>query len=153
MEILGGTLGALPAIRIVTLRRWLRLAAHPHTTHVTAELIHFWWRRSRVSRLGRGWPLLLLLLNAPTTSPIDILPIAEEDVCRLHRHTAEVRYQMRTVGVTCDVAFGAFASVLATQRKHITTVTAPICADVGDRLESVRDAMVDFLRVVVLKEG
>lgn len=153
MEILGGTLGALPAIRIVTLRWWLRLTTHPHTTHVATQLIHFWWRRSGVSRLGRGWPLLLLLLDASTTSPIDVLPIAKEDVCRLHRHTAEVRYQMRTVGVTCDVAFGAFASVLATQRKHITAVTAPICTDVGDRLESVRDAMVNFFGVVVLKEG
>jgi hypothetical protein len=54
---------------------------------------------------------------------------------------------MGAVGVTSDVAFAAFPCVLAAEGKHLPTVTAPVRADVGQRLEAVRNAMVDLLFV------
>jgi hypothetical protein len=40
--------------------------------------------------------------------------------------------------------------VLPPEGKHITTVTTPIGADIGDRLETMRDPMVDLLLVSLL---
>ena len=94
--------------------------------------------------------MLLLLLEPTATNPVDIFPVAQKDVRSLHRHTAEVWNQVGTVRVTCDVAFRTPTSVLASERKHVTAVATPVRADVGDRLETMRDTVVDFLGVVVL---
>ena len=81
---------------------------------------------------------------------VDVLPVAQEDVRSLHRHTAEVGNKMGAVRVTGDVALRTAASVLTAKREHITTVTAPVRTDVGNRLEAMGNAVVDFLRIVVL---
>ena len=50
-----------------------------------------------------------------------------------------------------NITLCAFARVLAAKGKHVTTVAAPIRADIGKGLETVRDTMVDLLCIVVLK--
>lgn len=57
---------------------------------------------------------------------------------------------MRAVGVTCNVALSTAASVLATKREHIAAVTTPVGPNIGDRLEAMRDTMVDLLSVIIL---
>lgn len=57
---------------------------------------------------------------------------------------------MRAVCVTSNITLGALARVLAAKGKHITTMTAPIRADIGQGLETMRDAMVNLLFVSVL---
>ncbi len=49
-----------------------------------------------------------------------------------------------------DIALGALACVLAAKGKHITAVTAPIRADIGQGLETMRDTMIDLLFISVL---
>lgn len=56
---------------------------------------------------------------------------------------------MGTIGMTSKFALRAFSGVLATQREHIPTVTAPIRANVGERLESVRNTVINLLLVLL----
>lgn len=51
-----------------------------------------------------------------TASTVDVAPIAQELVCRLHRHPAKVGDEMGAVGVAGDVTLRAFPSVLAAKR-------------------------------------
>ena len=80
----------------------------------------------------------------------DFPSLSEQCIGGLHRHPAEVRDEVGAVGVTSDVAFSATASVLATERQHVATVATPVCANVVDGLETMRDAMIYLLRVVFL---
>lgn len=80
---------------------------------------------------------------------LDGAHVAEQLVGGLHRHTTEVRHQMRTVGVAGDAALRASSSVLATKGEHVAAVAAPVCADVVDGLETVGDAVVDLLFVLL----
>ena len=50
------------------------------------------------------------------------------------------------------IAFGALATVLPTQRKHITTMTTPVGADVSERFKPMRNAMVDLFFVSFLSK-
>jgi hypothetical protein len=49
-----------------------------------------------------------------------------------------------------DVAFGTLPGIFTTKRKHITTMTTPICTYVGERLETMWNAVIDFLFVILL---
>jgi hypothetical protein len=53
--------------------------------------------------------------------------------------------QMREIRRT-----GTLPRLFPPERKDETTMAAPVGRDVGDRLEAVRDAVVDRLSVVVL---
>ena len=59
---------------------------------------------------------------------------------------------MRTIRMTSDTAFGAPPRVLAAQRKHITTMTAPIRTDIRECLKPVRNAMVNLVLIINLHE-
>ena len=50
-----------------------------------------------------------------------------------------------------SVTFGTLSSILPTKGQHITAVTTPIGSQVCDWLETVRDPVVDFFLVSVLK--
>ena len=84
------------------------------------------------------------------TRAVDVLPVAQKHVRRLHGHSTEVRDEVRTVSVAGDVAFRAPSSVLAAEGEHVTAVAAPVSTDVVDGFEPVGDAVVDLLRVVFL---
>lgn len=60
---------------------------------------------------------------------------------------------MGTIRVASDVAFRAFASIFAAEWKHITTVTTPICSNIGESLETMWNPMIDFLLVALLRIG
>lgn len=91
----------------------------------------------------------LLLIRA---SLIDNTPIAEDLVCCLHRHATEIRYQMGTVRMASNITFRAFASILSSEREHVTTMTAPVRTNIGKRFEPMRNTVVDLLFVVFLKK-
>lgn len=57
---------------------------------------------------------------------------------------------MRAVGMASDLTFGAPPGILATKRKNVTTMATPIGAQVGDRLEAVRNPMVNLFFVTIL---
>lgn len=54
---------------------------------------------------------------------------------------------MNAVVVAGRTTLGALASLFSSERQHVTTVTAPVGAHVGEGLETVRNAMVDLLLV------
>ena len=83
-------------------------------------------------------------------SPIDLPPVIQQFVRRLHRHTAKIGDKMSAIGVTCDVALGTFPGILSAKRKHITAVTAPIRTEVRERFETVRNPVVDLFFVSIL---
>lgn len=82
---------------------------------------------------------------------VDISPISEKLICCLHGHAAEVGDQVSTVGMACNVAFRAFAGILASKREHITAMTAPISTNVRQRFEAMRNTVVDLLFVTFLQ--
>jgi hypothetical protein len=82
---------------------------------------------------------------------IDVSPVAQKLVGSFHRHTAKVRDKVCTVCVASNVAFSATASILASNWKHVATMAAPISSDIGYGFKAMRDAMVDFLLISVLK--
>ena len=49
------------------------------------------------------------------------------------------------------IAFSATTSILASNWKHVATMAAPIGSDIGYGLKAMRNAMVDFLLISVLK--
>lgn len=67
-----------------------------------------------------------------------------------HRHTAKVGNEMSAGGMTCQVTFGALSSILASKGKHISTMAAPISTNIGNRGESMRNAMVDLDFITIL---
>ena len=79
----------------------------------------------------------------------DDLHVPEKLVGNFHLHTTEVGNQMCTVGVASDVALGTPSSVFATKGKHVAAMAAPVGADVCDRLEAMRDTMVDLVFVLL----
>ena len=81
---------------------------------------------------------------------LDVADICQKLVGRLHRHSTKVGNKMSASSMRGDPAFAALASVLPTQRQHITTMTAPICADIGDGFESMGNAMLDLFFVSLL---
>lgn len=138
-----------------TVRRVARLligAAEPHAVEPPGHLRKLCVRCHR----GRAWPLRGMFHSATgrprrlsTTRLIDIAPVAEELICGLHRHTTEVGNKVCAISVTGDVALAASSSVLSSKGKHVTAVTAPVRADVRERLEPVGNAMVDLLFIVL----
>ena len=87
------------------------------------------------------------LLAAP--GAIDISPVSQDLVRCLHRHAAEVGDEVHAVGVAGDVALGALARVLAAEGEHVAAVAAPVGADVGEGFETMGNAVVDFLLVIL----
>lgn len=59
---------------------------------------------------------------------VDITPVTKQLIGGLHRHATEVGNEVCTVGMTCDLTFGAPASILAAKRKDVTTMATPIRA-------------------------
>lgn len=57
---------------------------------------------------------------------------------------------MRAGGVASNVALGTFLRVLASKRKHVTTVTAPVCAEIGKCFESMGNTMLDLFLITLL---
>jgi hypothetical protein len=82
---------------------------------------------------------------------IDISPVAQKLVGSLHRHTAEVRDKVCAVCVASDIAFTATTSILASNRKHVAAMAAPISSDIGYGFKPMGNAMVDFFLISVLK--
>jgi hypothetical protein len=64
------------------------------------------------SNLLRRLPQRRRYLANPSLVLVDVTPLAEELICRLHRHTTEIRHKVGTVSVAGDVTFRAFARVL-----------------------------------------
>lgn len=83
--------------------------------------------------------------------PVDLPPVIQKLVRRLHRHTAEIGDKVSTVSVACNVTLGTLPSILPTEGQHITAVTTPVGPQVCDRLETVGDPVVDFFLVSFLK--
>jgi hypothetical protein len=50
-----------------------------------------------------------------------------------------------------DITFSTTTGILAANGEHVSAVTAPISSDVGYGFESVRNAVIDFLFISVLK--
>lgn len=59
---------------------------------------------------------------------------------------------MGTVCMASNITFRTFASILSSEREHVTTMTAPIRTNIGQRFEPMRNTMIDFLFVVFLKK-
>lgn len=89
-------------------------------------------------------PLLLLLAAR------DLASFTEQSVGGLHGHAAEVRDEVGTVRVAGNVTLRATPCVLAAQGEHITTVAAPVRADIVDGFKAVGNAVIDLLRIVFL---
>ena len=95
----------------------------------------------------------MLLLGCPVLPyPVDLPPVIQKLVRRLHRHTTEVRDKMSAVSVARNVTFRTFSSILPAERQHISTMTTPVCSQVCERFETVRDSVVDLLLVSVLRQ-
>lgn len=94
--------------------------------------------------------LLWFDLGLVASLSVDVSPIPEKLICSLHGHATEVRDQVSTVSVTSNVAFRAFAGILASKREHITAMAAPIGTDVRQWFEAMGNTVVDFLLVTFL---
>jgi hypothetical protein len=55
------------------------------------------------------------------------------------------------VCVASDIAFSATTSILASDGKHVAAMATPVSSDIGYRFKAMRNAMVDFLFISVLK--
>lgn len=60
---------------------------------------------------------------------------------------------MCAVCMTSNTALGTLATVLASKRKHVSTVAAPVGPHVGERFEPMWNAMVNLFLVTILSEG
>jgi hypothetical protein len=95
--------------------------------------------------------LLLGCLILPI--PVDLPPVIEELVRRLHRHAAEVRNEVGAISVARNIAFRTLPGILASKRQHIAAVTTPVGTQVRDRFETVRNPVVDLFLVSVSSVG
>jgi hypothetical protein len=84
-------------------------------------------------------------------SPIDLPPVIQQLVCRLHRHTTEIGDKVSTIGMTCNVAFRTFSGILSTKRKHVTAMTTPIRTQICEGFETVRNPVINLFFVSILK--
>lgn len=57
---------------------------------------------------------------------------------------------MCAIGVAGDIAFGAFAGIFTSQRKHVAAMATPVGADVRNSLEAMGYAMIDLVFIVLL---
>ena len=57
---------------------------------------------------------------------------------------------MGAVGVACNIALCASSGVFTAKWKHVAAMTAPVSSNVRDRLEPVRNAVIDLLLVIIL---
>lgn len=65
----------------------------------------------------QGRRFAMLLLGCPVLpTPIDLPPVIQQLVRRLHRHTTEVRDEMGAMSVARNITFGTLSSVLSTKR-------------------------------------
>lgn len=93
-----------------------------------------------------------MLLRCPVLPyPVDLPPVIQKFVRRLHRHTTEVGDKVSAVCVACNVTFRTLSSILSTKRQHITAVTTPVGTQVCEWFETVRNPVVDLFLVSVLK--
>jgi hypothetical protein len=58
---------------------------------------------------------------------------------------------MCTICVASDIAFSATTGILAPEGEHVSAVATPISSDIGYGFKPVRDAMINFLLIAVLK--
>ena len=58
---------------------------------------------------------------------------------------------MCAIRVASDIAFGTSTGVLASEWKHVPAVAAPISANIGQGLKTMRNSMIDLLLISVLK--
>jgi hypothetical protein len=58
---------------------------------------------------------------------------------------------MSAIGMACNVTFRTFACIFASERKHISTMAAPIRADIRQGFESMGDAVINLLFIALLK--
>lgn len=92
----------------------------------------------------------LRLLGSLLFRDVDRTQLCQEFVCGRHWHATEIWDKMGARSMAGEIALRALSSVLAAEREHVSTVTAPVGTDVCNGLEPVRDAMVDFHFVAIL---
>jgi hypothetical protein len=99
------------------------------------------------SVLSRRWSDLCFIASCS----VDVAPIPKKLVRGFHRHTAEIRNKVSTIGMTSDIALRTLASIFASEREHVATMTTPISANVCERFEAMWDAMINLLFVAFLE--
>jgi len=85
-----------------------------------------------------------------TPQLVDIPPVAKKLIGSFHGHPTEIGDKMSAVGVTCNVTIQTFTSVFSSEREHVSAMTTPIRANVGERFETMWNAVVDLLLIAVL---
>jgi len=83
-------------------------------------------------------------------APLDVADIRQKGVGGLHSHATEVGDEVSAGCVASNTTFAALAGILATKRQHITTVAAPVCANIGDRFEAMRNTVFNLIFVALL---
>ena len=58
---------------------------------------------------------------------------------------------MSAIGVAGNAAFSTPARVLTAKREHVATVTTPVRSDIGDGLETMGNAVINLLCIVILQ--
>lgn len=101
--------------------------------------------------MSQRWLFGMLPDRPALPCPIDLSPVVQELVCRLHRHATEVWDKMRAIRMAGNVTFGTLSSVLPTKRQHITAVTTPVGSQVCEWFETVRNPVVNLFFVPILK--
>lgn len=95
--------------------------------------------------------LLLRCLVLPV--PVDLPPVIQELVRRLHRHTTEVGDKVGALSMTRNITFRTLSGIFSTKRQHVTAVTTPVGSKVCERFETVRNPVVNLFLVSILKTG
>ena len=92
-----------------------------------------------------------MLLGCPVLPyPVDLPPVIQKLVRRLHRHTTEVRDEVSAMGVARNVALRTLSSILPAKRQHITAVAAPVGSQVREWFETMGNPVIDLFLVSVL---
>lgn len=83
--------------------------------------------------------------------PVDLSPVIQELVRRLHRHATEVGDKVGATGMARNITFRTLSSTLSTKGQHRTTVATPVGSQVCERFETVRNSVIDLFLVSILK--
>jgi hypothetical protein len=81
---------------------------------------------------------------------LDVADVRQKSIGGLHGHATEVRNEMSAGRMASNTTFAALASVLPTKGQHVTAMAAPVCTNVGDRFEAMRDTMFNLVFVALL---
>ena len=93
-----------------------------------------------------------MLLGCPVLPyPVDLPPVIQKLVRRLHRHATEVRDKVSAMGVARNVTFRTFSGILPAKRQHITAMATPVGSQVRERFETMRNPVIDLFLVSVLE--